>query len=236
MSRERRFGAFAWTSEQIDTLHRMAADGCSSGDVAALFKITRNAVMGKSRRLGIMFDSRVPQQPATYWTDEKVARLREMVGAEHTYGEIAKALGGVSRCAVIGKANRLGLQMVPQASPPKRPHVPPTKRSFAPATPDQPVPSSIASSKPLPRLRVVETGVEPRILADCTARHCRWPLNDPGIGRMDETLFCAAPKEPERVYCDAHQAIAGRSAATAAAQSAAAAKMRAGKLNHRRHA
>jgi len=42
------------------------------------------------------------------WTEEKVAKLKELWG-KNTASQIAEILGGVSRNAVIGKANRLNL-------------------------------------------------------------------------------------------------------------------------------
>jgi len=47
------------------------------------------------------------------WTDERIATLRKMWEGGSTASEIATALGGVSRNAVIGKAHRLGLKARP---------------------------------------------------------------------------------------------------------------------------
>ena len=43
------------------------------------------------------------------WTDEKVAKLKELWGKGNTASQIAEIIGGVSRNAVIGKAHRLNL-------------------------------------------------------------------------------------------------------------------------------
>ena len=43
------------------------------------------------------------------WTDDKVAKLKELWGRGNTASQIAEILGGVSRYAVIGKAHRLNL-------------------------------------------------------------------------------------------------------------------------------
>ena len=43
------------------------------------------------------------------WTEEKVNKLKELWGKEHTASQIAEIIGGVSRNAVIGKAHRLNL-------------------------------------------------------------------------------------------------------------------------------
>ena len=43
------------------------------------------------------------------WTDERVEKLKELWGDGMSASQIAKALGGVTRNAVIGKVHRLGL-------------------------------------------------------------------------------------------------------------------------------
>jgi GcrA cell cycle regulator len=47
------------------------------------------------------------------WTDERIEQLRQMWQAGMTASQIAEALTGVSRNAVIGKAHRLGLESRP---------------------------------------------------------------------------------------------------------------------------
>lgn len=47
------------------------------------------------------------------WTDERIAKLKEMWEGGATASQIADDLGGVSRNAVIGKAHRLGLKARP---------------------------------------------------------------------------------------------------------------------------
>ena len=51
------------------------------------------------------------------WTEEKVAKLREMWGKGQTASQIAEIIGGVSRNAVIGKAHRLNLSSKIKARP-----------------------------------------------------------------------------------------------------------------------
>ena len=53
------------------------------------------------------------------WTDERIDTLKTMWEAGQTASQIAEALGGVSRNAVIGKAHRLGLQARPSPVVPK---------------------------------------------------------------------------------------------------------------------
>lgn len=47
------------------------------------------------------------------WTDERIDKLKQMWEGGMTASQIAEALTGVSRNAVIGKAHRLGLQSRP---------------------------------------------------------------------------------------------------------------------------
>ena len=43
------------------------------------------------------------------WTEEKVAKIKELWGKGNTASQIAEIIGGLSRNAVIGKAHRLNL-------------------------------------------------------------------------------------------------------------------------------
>ena len=57
------------------------------------------------------------------WTDERIEALRKMWESGQTASQIAEALGGVSRNAVIGKAHRLELQSRPSPVVPKETEV-----------------------------------------------------------------------------------------------------------------
>lgn len=71
------------------------------------------------------------------WTDERIDTLKTMWEAGQTASQIAEALGGVSRNAVIGKAHRLGLQARP--SPVKPNEIEPEAIAPAAAAPAEPV-------------------------------------------------------------------------------------------------
>lgn len=43
------------------------------------------------------------------WTEDQIATLRRMWGEDRSASDIAKALGGLTRNAVVGKSHRLGL-------------------------------------------------------------------------------------------------------------------------------
>jgi GcrA cell cycle regulator len=89
------------------------------------------------------------------WTDERIDTLKTMWEAGQTASQIAEALGGVSRNAVIGKAHRLGLQSRPSPVTTKEearaaepaPVAAPVAAAPAPA----PAPKPAAARAPAPR-------------------------------------------------------------------------------------
>jgi len=123
--------------------------------------------------------------------------------------EVAKALGGgLTRGAVIGKINRMGLCKRVQptgeraaARPASAPRIP-SVRYMGPSWPPL----------PLPPLKEAPLQATPAVLADLVDGACRWPIDDPGPTRMHTALFCAAPAQ-RGGYCPAHQAIAAARAA-----------------------
>lgn len=91
------------------------------------------------------------------WTDERIETLRTMWEAGQTASQIAEALGGVSRNAVIGKAHRLGLQARPS---PVRANEPAAAETPAPA-PAAPPPVVEPEPEPVRPEPVVEAAPEP---------------------------------------------------------------------------
>ena len=142
------------------------------------------------------------------WTPQRVARaVRLYLHEGFSASEVADALGGLTRGAVISKVRRLGLlkretcQPAPRRAALRLPKCG-DRTAVRPRLPPQPPP------KPLPPLREVEAeGSAPCRLAELGPDQCRWPLDDPGSGRMHLARFCAAPAGPD-VYCPAHRAIA----------------------------
>lgn len=75
--------------------------------------------------------------PPESWTDQRVNQLKKLWTQGKSASEIADALGGVTRNAVIGKAHRLGLSGRPSPikkapAPVKKPAAPPTKPAAKP--------------------------------------------------------------------------------------------------------
>ncbi|HVI99789.1 MAG TPA: GcrA family cell cycle regulator [Sphingomonas sp.] len=83
------------------------------------------------------------------WTDERIDTLKTMWEKGMTASQIAEALGGVSRNAVIGKAHRLGLQSRPSPVKPND--------DEAPKAAPKPAPKPAAEAKPAPRPAPVAT-------------------------------------------------------------------------------
>jgi GcrA cell cycle regulator len=102
------------------------------------------------------------------WTDERIATLKTMWEAGQTASQIAEALGGVSRNAVIGKAHRLELQARPS---PVKPNDPEAKAaaaaeaSAAVAASPEPVaasePVEVEAPKPAPVAAPVVAAAKP---------------------------------------------------------------------------
>ena len=140
------------------------------------------------------------------WTPEREARaLRLYLEEGFTAAEVADALGAdISRAAVSGKIRRLGFlkrhaRAADDPPPVREPRLrrPRVERRLPPQRPPQPLP---------PLRDVAATGVPTR-LAGLAAHACRWPIDDPGAGRMHLALFCAGPAA-RGVYCEAHWTLA----------------------------
>lgn len=145
------------------------------------------------------------------WTPERERRAVRLYLVEgFTAAEVADILGPTfSRAAVIGKMRRLGClkreARTVRAEPPLASRTPRrcspsrTEARLPPQRPPQPLP---------PLLEVGPTGT-PTTLTRLPAGACRWPIDDPGPGRMHLALFCGGAAGGQ-VYCAAHRAIAVR--------------------------
>ena len=113
------------------------------------------------------------------WTDERIDTLKTMWEAGQTASQIAEALGGVSRNAVIGKAHRLGLQSRPSPVTTKEeartaePAPAAAPVTAAPAPKPSPAPVRAAAPAPTPRSApppfATESAPDPAPVADDVA-------------------------------------------------------------------
>lgn len=83
------------------------------------------------------------------WTDERIDTLRTMWEAGQTASQIAEALGGVSRNAVIGKAHRLGLQARPSPVKANEPAPAAAPEPVVAAAPPPPAPEPEPEPEPV---------------------------------------------------------------------------------------
>ncbi|MFK3888707.1 GcrA family cell cycle regulator [Sphingomonas sp. NPDC079357] len=84
------------------------------------------------------------------WTEERIDTLKTMWEGGQTASQIAEALGGVSRNAVIGKAHRLGLQSRPSPVVSKEEARAAAEKANAAAAAAAPPPVAAAAPPPPP--------------------------------------------------------------------------------------
>ena len=120
------------------------------------------------------------------WTDERVQRLSELWTAGYSARRIAEILGDVTRNAVIGKANRLGLSK-------------PTKSSITRRR-------KLEEDSEKVREEEVVVGPEGGVsILTLTTSSCRWPIGHPG---EENFFFCGARTKPGQPYCEGHSRLA----------------------------
>ena len=131
------------------------------------------------------------------WTEEKVAKLKELWGKGSTASQIAEIIGCISRNAVIGKAHRLNLS---------------SKIKTRTATSNQNFENSIQEknikNKRVRRSKfkslIIEKDFEPenpKQLEELDEDSCKWP-----IGHPDEKsfYFCGRTSLKDFSYCKLH--------------------------------
>lgn len=147
----------------------------------------------------------------SYWTDERIAELKRFWEFGLSASQIAKEMSAPSRCAIIGKARRLGLQS--KNSPNARPrHATNTPRS-APRLSRLRVPRRQMQEPRFPDLSVIvsnEPNTSPEMCAnrisllEATEGHCRWPAADDGSAMM----VCGDPSLTGHSWCPRHCRVA----------------------------
>ncbi|MBI1238657.1 MAG: GcrA cell cycle regulator [Alphaproteobacteria bacterium] len=133
------------------------------------------------------------------WTDERVEQLKQMWTEGLSASQIARALGGVTRNAVIGKVHRLGLSGRASPTRPERPRI----RSVAPR-PLLPRPVLIEPVEVKAPLTTAEGGNI--TVANISRNQCKWPIGDPSDS--DSFRFCGHGARAGSPYCEAHSRMA----------------------------
>src|SRR6201999_3705461 len=130
---------------------------------------------------------------AMNWSDDRVEQLKSWWTEGLSASQIARALGGVTRNAVIGKVHRLGLAGRASPSRAERPRLPMVpKVSMRTHTP----PAPIVEEDPL----TLDDGSHATVLT-ISDRMCRWPIGDPAA---TEFHFCGRSPKSGSPYCEAH--------------------------------
>ena len=131
------------------------------------------------------------------WTEEKVAKLKELWGKGNTASQIAEILGGISRNAVIGKAHRLNLS---------------AKIKTRTATSNQKFDNSLEeknNNKSRGRRSkfkslIIEKDFEPENpiqLEELNENTCKWPIGHPNEKSF---YFCGRSSLKDFSYCKLH--------------------------------
>ena len=131
------------------------------------------------------------------WTDEKVAKLKELWGKGNTASQIAEIIGGISRNAVIGKAHRLNL------SAKIKTRTATSSQNFDSATNEKSAQSRRGRKSKFKSL-IIEKDFEPenpKQLEELDENSCKWP-----IGHPDEKTFyfCGRSSLKDFSYCKLH--------------------------------
>ena len=131
------------------------------------------------------------------WTDEKVAKLKELWGKGSTASQIAEIIGGISRNAVIGKAHRLNLSAKIKTRTATSNH------NFENSFTEKEV-KNRKSRKGKFRSLIIEKDFEPenpKQLEELDENSCKWP-----IGHPDEKsfYFCGRSSLKDFSYCKLH--------------------------------
>ena len=131
------------------------------------------------------------------WTEEKVAKLKELWGKGNTASQIAEIIGGISRNAVIGKAHRLNLS---------------AKIKTRTATSNQNFENSLDEKsikikrgrKSKFRSLIIEKDFEPenpKHLEELDENSCKWPIGHPNEKNF---YFCGRKSLKDFSYCKLH--------------------------------
>ena len=131
------------------------------------------------------------------WTDEKVAKLKELWGKGSTASQIAEIIGGISRNAVIGKAHRLNL------SAKIKTRAATSNQNFENSQEEKNIKNKRTRKSKFKSL-IIDKDFEsenPKQLEELDETLCKWP-----IGHPDERsfYFCGRSSLKDFSYCKLH--------------------------------
>ena len=131
------------------------------------------------------------------WTEEKVAKLKELWGKGNTASQIAEIIGGISRNAVIGKAHRLNLS----AKIKTRTAI--SNQKFENKLEAKELKTKRGSRSKFKSL-IIEKDFEPenpKQLEELSENSCKWPIGHPNEKSF---YFCGRSSLKDFSYCKLH--------------------------------
>ena len=145
------------------------------------------------------------------WAPEHSDALREFHAKGLSFSEIAQAVNArfrtaYSRCAVIGRAKRMGLrgrdEPADLSKPPSKVRQPQPSKSREPDVTRSIWPNPVFEKSRAPTLRCVE--IEPRHLSlmELERGDCRYPYG--GDEEGEAITYCGHPQRAASSYCTAH--------------------------------
>ena len=132
------------------------------------------------------------------WTEEKVAKLKELWGKGNTASQIAEIIGGISRNAVIGKAHRLNL------SAKIKTRTATTNQNFDNSISEKNVQITKRGRKSKFKSLIIENDFEPenpKQLEELDENSCKWPIGHPNEKGF---YFCGRSSLKDFSYCKLH--------------------------------
>ena len=181
--------AFEWNETTIGRLRALWGEGYSTVEIGRRMGCGKNAIVGKSHRLGLSRPSPIP----TGWPEERSAEFRRLWMTDTSRAKIA-ARFGISLDTVHYHATRLKLRVRGARKPPA-----PEPLSFMSAprpVAAAPVVASPVSAAPSPRPARVASRV-------VWAPTCQWPTHEGNAAHA--WLFCEKPST-RGSYCEIHSA------------------------------
>ena len=131
------------------------------------------------------------------WTEEKVAKLKELWGKGNTASQIAEIIGGISRNAVIGKAHRLNLSAKIKTRSAS------SNRNFENSI-DEKITKVKRGRKSKFKSLIIEKDFEPenpKQLEELDENSCKWPVGHPNEKSF---YFCGRSSLKDFSYCKLH--------------------------------
>lgn len=137
------------------------------------------------------------------WTEERTALLRKLWAEGLSGSQIAKQLGGCTRCAVIGKVHRLGLAYRLSAPrPPVRANKR-TRRNIKPRAYVPPPSTPATLSSILAQIAALDPIDETVSLTSIEPGRCRYIKGDPKEGAPP----CGRPTIKGGPWCEEHRKL-----------------------------